>query len=313
MGAAGIHGDVAGDGAGELARRVGRVEEAAAGDGVGDVDVGDAGLDGGDAVLVVDGKDAVEAGEADDDAVGRRQGAAGERRAGAAGDHLDVVLAEELQDRGDLLGRGRQHDGERGGAVGGERVGLVGAARVGRRNHRVGAENPRSARRRSPRRGRRWRHPGRERRATRRSPWRSPWLASVSCRHHSANPSARQNHRTGPPPLVDMKRSGLLSIPCGAPSRRRKSSWRTKQAARTSACSSPAWSTCSVRASASRRSSSCRTPAAGSRCRRRRRAAASPPTTPATAATPSRSRSRRSPRSSPTTTWWRRRGRARGC
>ena len=60
--------------------------------------------------------------------VGQR--AAGQRRAGAAGDDLDPMRGEKFQDRRDLLGRGRQDDGERHGAVGGQRVGLVGAALV---------------------------------------------------------------------------------------------------------------------------------------------------------------------------------------
>ena len=50
MGAAGIHGDVAGDRAGELARRVGRVEEALVGDRLADAEIGDAGCDAGGAV-----------------------------------------------------------------------------------------------------------------------------------------------------------------------------------------------------------------------------------------------------------------------
>ena len=76
--AAGVHGDVAADGAGELARRIGGIEEAAMGDSIGDVDVGDAGLNPRAAVFIVDVEDAIEAGEAEHDRIGRRQGPAGQ-------------------------------------------------------------------------------------------------------------------------------------------------------------------------------------------------------------------------------------------
>ena len=98
MRAAGVHGDVAGDGAGELARRVRGIEEAAARDGAGDGDVGDPGLDGGDAVFVIDRKDAVHARQADDDAVFRGQRAAREGRAGATRDDLDPLAREIAED-----------------------------------------------------------------------------------------------------------------------------------------------------------------------------------------------------------------------
>ena len=71
VGAAGVHVDVAADHARQLRRWVGGVEETIGGDGVGDADVGDSGLD---------------------DGIFHRQGAAGEGGAGAAGDHADSVL-----------------------------------------------------------------------------------------------------------------------------------------------------------------------------------------------------------------------------
>ena len=126
VGAAGVHVDVAADHAGELAGWVGRVEEAVGGDRVGDADIGDAGLHGGAAVGVIDVEDLVHPHHADDDRVLQRQGAAGERGAGAAGDDAHAVAVAEAQDGGDLFGGFGQDDGERQLAVGGEAVGLVG-------------------------------------------------------------------------------------------------------------------------------------------------------------------------------------------
>ena len=91
MRAAGVHVDVAADHAGELAGRVGRVEEAAGPDRVGDADIGDAGLHHGAAIGVVDVEDAVHPHHADDHGILHRQRAAGQRRAGAAGHHANAV------------------------------------------------------------------------------------------------------------------------------------------------------------------------------------------------------------------------------
>ena len=83
--------------------------------------------------------------------------------------------------------------------------------------------------------------------------------------------------------------------------------------ARASACSSPAWSTCSGRRSALPRSSCSATPAATSSAGAARPAAASPPTTPATRRRRRSWRARPSPPSRATTTWWRRRAPAPAC
>ncbi len=127
MGAAGIGGDIAADGAGDLARWVRRIEEALRGDCLGNAGIGDAGLDAGHAVGEVDGEHLGHAREAEHDGVLERQGPARQRGAGAAGHDLDVVLVAEAQDRAHLLGRFRQHDRKRQAAIGGERVGLEGA------------------------------------------------------------------------------------------------------------------------------------------------------------------------------------------
>ena len=98
MRAAGIGGDIAADGAGDLARRVGRVKEAVARDRIGDAGIGDAGLDMRHAVGEVDGEHLAHAREAQHDRVFERQGPAGERGAGPARHDLDVVLVAEAED-----------------------------------------------------------------------------------------------------------------------------------------------------------------------------------------------------------------------
>ena len=126
MRAAGVHRDVAADHAGELAGGVGGIEEAMRGDGIGDADIGDAGLHHGAAVGVVDVEDAVHPHQADHHGVRQRQRAAGKRGAGAARDDPHAVGMAVAQDGGDLLGGLGQDNRERHLAVGGQAVGLVG-------------------------------------------------------------------------------------------------------------------------------------------------------------------------------------------
>ena len=122
--AAGVHAEVAGQRAGELARRVGGVEEAVRLDGLADAEVGDAGLDAGGTVHGVDVEHAVHARHADHQGVLGGQRPAGQRGAGAAGHHLDVVGVAVAEQPRHLLGGGGQGHGQRHAAVGGERVGL---------------------------------------------------------------------------------------------------------------------------------------------------------------------------------------------
>ncbi len=133
--AARVLGDVAADGAGDLRGGVGRVVEAPVLDRLGDAEIGDAGLGGDGAVLVVDVEDPVELAQAQDDAIGERQGAAGEPGAGTARDDLDLLGVAEPQDGCHLLGGGRQDHGHGHGAVGGEPVALVGAQLLLGRDH----------------------------------------------------------------------------------------------------------------------------------------------------------------------------------
>ena len=128
MRAAGIGGDVAADGAGDLARRVGRVEIAVARDRIGDGRIGDAGLDLSHAVGEVDGQQLVHARNTQHDRVFERQRATRERGARPARHDLDVVLVAVAEDGAHLLGVRRQHHRQRQAAIGGERVGLEGAA-----------------------------------------------------------------------------------------------------------------------------------------------------------------------------------------
>jgi hypothetical protein len=138
MGAAGVHGDVAGDGAGELARRVRRVEEALVRDRGRDGEVGDPGFDPGGPVLEIHVEDARHLRDADHDRVLLRDRASGERGAGAPRHDLDALLVAEAEHRCDLGGRGRQDDRQRNPPVGCEAVGLEGPPFVKARDERLG-------------------------------------------------------------------------------------------------------------------------------------------------------------------------------
>ena len=126
MHAAGIFRDVAADGAGDLRRRIRRVIEARVLTAWRDREIGDAGLDHGDAIVEIDGADAIEFGHAEQDAVAERQRAARQRGSRPARHHLDAFAVAIAQHRGDLLGRFRQHHHHRKLAIGSEPVALVG-------------------------------------------------------------------------------------------------------------------------------------------------------------------------------------------
>ena len=130
MGAAAVHADVARDGAGELRRGIGRVKEPVGHDGVGDAEIGDARLHARHAVGVIDVKNPVELGDADDDRVLLRNGAARKRGARAARHDLDAGLVQIAQHDGDFLRASRQDDRQRDSPIGGQRVGFIGAALV---------------------------------------------------------------------------------------------------------------------------------------------------------------------------------------
>ena len=143
MGAAGVRGDVAAERAGELARRVWRIEEAMHRSGIGNGDIGDAGFDPRHAVRLVYRQHPRHARDAEHDGIFERQRAAGQRGAGAARHHLDLVVVAIAEDRAHLFGARRQHHGERHAAIGGERVGLEGAAALGIGDQgRIGRELP---------------------------------------------------------------------------------------------------------------------------------------------------------------------------
>ena len=122
--AAGIHGEVTSQRAGELARGIRRIEEAAGGDGGGDREIGDPGLDADGAAREIGIENPRHPRHPDHDRVLGRQRTPTQRRAGAAGDDLDPVLVAVAQHIGHCLGRLRQHDGQRQAAVGGHGVRL---------------------------------------------------------------------------------------------------------------------------------------------------------------------------------------------
>jgi hypothetical protein len=127
MGPARIHRDVARDGAGELGRRVGGVEEILLFHGARHAQVRAPRLHADEAVVVIHLEHPVQPRDADDHAVRRRQRTARERGARAAGHHRHAFVVADLQDGRDLRRAGGQDHGERRATIGGQRVALVGA------------------------------------------------------------------------------------------------------------------------------------------------------------------------------------------
>ena len=76
-------------------------------------------------IFEIDFSNAAELGHAEENAIGERQCAAGQRRPGAARNHLDTFVMAIAQDLGDLQGcLGQHHDhGEL--PIGGQAIGLV--------------------------------------------------------------------------------------------------------------------------------------------------------------------------------------------
>ncbi len=148
MHAAGVLGNIAADRAGDLARGIRRVIEPRMLNGERHAEVCDAGLRHHAAVMEIDLQYPIEFGHAENDAVGQRQGATGERRARAARHHLDLVVTAVAQHAGHLLGRRGQYHQQPQGSIGGETVALVGTAPVLFRNDAFArhdlAERPRN-------------------------------------------------------------------------------------------------------------------------------------------------------------------------
>ena len=128
--AAGILRDIAADRAGDLRTGIRCVVEALVLDRLGDAEVGDARLHTGAAIGVVDLEHAVELAQPQQDRIAHRHGAAGQRRAGAAGHHLDLVVLAVAQNGGDLRDRVGQDDDQRHLPIGRQRVALVGTHAV---------------------------------------------------------------------------------------------------------------------------------------------------------------------------------------
>ncbi len=102
---------IAADGAGALARRIGRVEVLAPLRGERDIQIHDARLNHCALVGVIDFQNPVHARETDDDSAGARNRSAAQSRAGAAAYNRHTVLAADLDDRDDVFGRARKnHD-----------------------------------------------------------------------------------------------------------------------------------------------------------------------------------------------------------
>ena len=117
MRTAGVLGDVPADGAGSLARWIGREEEPVTERLLGELEIDHARFDQRGAVFAVDLEDAVHPRQADDDPALLWDRAAGETSTGAAGDHWQISLASQEHDLRHLLGCRREGDGAWGGGL----------------------------------------------------------------------------------------------------------------------------------------------------------------------------------------------------
>ena len=107
---AGVFGNIAADGAGDLRRRIWCVVEARVLHRLRDRKIGHAGLDHGDAIVEIDRADAIEFGHAEKDAVAERQRAARQRGPGPPRHDLDAFAMTVTEHGRNLLGRFRKHD-----------------------------------------------------------------------------------------------------------------------------------------------------------------------------------------------------------
>mgnify|MGYP000194211418 CR=1 FL=1 len=89
----------------------------------------------------VDRENLIQSGEAEDDAAFRRDAAAAEAGAGAAGDDRHAVFVGQLHDRGDFLSRARQYDDADRALEGGGAVETVRDGVLRRRQHLGGADD----------------------------------------------------------------------------------------------------------------------------------------------------------------------------
>jgi hypothetical protein len=138
MQAAAVFRDIAADGAGDLAGRIGGVIEALRLHGLGDVEVGDAGFDHDAAILIVDLENPLHPAHADQDAVLARQGAARQGGSGTARNDGHALGGRKFQDFADLIAIGGQHADQRHLVIGAQRIGIEGGEARGIGHHAIG-------------------------------------------------------------------------------------------------------------------------------------------------------------------------------
>jgi len=122
--AAGIHTDIAADGAGKLRAGVGCIKETLRACGIGDGEIGDARLYPRRAIVKIKLKDRTHFRQADHHGVFLRDSAAGKRGACPARHDRNAGAMAICHDSRRLLRRSRQSDGERQTAIGNESIGL---------------------------------------------------------------------------------------------------------------------------------------------------------------------------------------------
>ena len=141
-----IHRDIPGDGAGQLAGRIGRVEKAIGFHGTGDRQVGAPGLNADESVVIVGFQHVAQPRHPQDHAVGGGQRPARKAGARTPRHHRHTFFVADLQRRRDLGCGSGQHRCQGRAAIGRQPVAFIGAGFVGVIDHGIGGQNGAQAR-----------------------------------------------------------------------------------------------------------------------------------------------------------------------
>ena len=141
-----VHGDVARNGAGQLAGRVRRVKPPVGFDSPCHRQIGAARLHPNEAIVVIRLDHAVHPRHTQHHAIGGGKTAPRQRGARAARHDLDTHLAAQAQNGGNLGRRARQNHRQRRAAIGGKRITFIGARLGGVGDHGIGRQHAAQAR-----------------------------------------------------------------------------------------------------------------------------------------------------------------------
>ena len=143
MRTAGIHHHIAANHAGQLRRRIGRIEKPISLHRLGDADIRDASAHHRIAIRKIDFMNGVEPHETHDNRISQRQRTTGKAGPRTTRHHANALFMAIPQHGGDLFGGGRQHHRERHLPIGGKPIGFIGLQANALSNHAI-ARNKRA-------------------------------------------------------------------------------------------------------------------------------------------------------------------------